>query len=90
LVEWTEDRCPPRPHGCGGALEVPSAEKVEGAQPMMVCPACHGVGKRKWSDKDREKAMGNSFPVAMENAHRIIAHAESLAIRGAKQMLERM
>jgi hypothetical protein len=88
--EWAEDRCPPRPDGCGGALQVPSsAAPIDGAQPMVTCPQCGGMGKRKWKDEEREKAMGDPFSDAMDHAHRIIAHAESLAMRRGREMLER-
>ncbi len=90
VTEWADDRCPPRPHGCGGALEVPnSAEPINGTQPMMVCAKCGGVGKRKWTDRERSLAMGETHPVGMDHAHRIIAFAESFAMRRGMEMLER-
>jgi hypothetical protein len=88
--EWAQDRCPPRPQGCGGALEVPSAaQPIDGAQPMMTCPRCGGVGKRKWTDEERVEAMGEPFEYGMDRAHWIISVAESMAMRRGKEMLER-
>lgn len=88
--EWAEERCPPRPEGCGGALVVPSSQApIDGAQPTITCPKCGGVGKRKWSDEERAKAMGDPFAIAMDHAHRIIAHAESLGTRRGMEMLDR-
>lgn len=88
--EWAEDRCAPRPEGCGGALQVPSAaEPIDGAQPMMVCPTCGGTGKRRWTDAERIEAMGLAFPEGMAQAHKIIAFAEDLAMRRGKEQVER-
>lgn len=88
--EWARDLCPPRPQGCGGALEVPSAAKpIDGAQPMMTCPRCHGIGKRKWTDEERTEALGAPFEYGMDRAHWIIAVAESMAMKRGKEMLER-
>lgn len=89
IHEWAKDKCPPRPEGCGGAREVPSAEAVQGAQPMMDCPKCKGTGVRLWTNEERVEAMGDVFAVGMDSAHRIIAHAESLAVRTYKKMLEK-
>ena len=88
--EWAGDKCPPRPEGCGGALEVPSAEKpIDGAQPMMVCPKCRGTGVRRWTDAERIEAMGRAYPAEIDQAHAIIGSAERLAISHGMKMLER-
>jgi hypothetical protein len=90
IHEWYSDLCPPRPEGCGGALEVPSAaQPIDGAQPMMTCSRCGGTGKRRWTDRERVEAMGDTFGKGMDHAHRIIAFAEDLAMRRGKEMLER-
>jgi hypothetical protein len=88
--EWANDKCPPRPDGCGGALEVPSAEKaIDGRQPMMACPRCKGNGIRRWTDDDRVERMGAGFSEGMARAHAIIGEAEALALRRARDLLER-
>lgn len=88
--EWRNDKCPARPEGCGGALEVPSAAKpVDGPQPMMVCPQCRGTGVRLWTDVERAQAMGAAFDQAMSRAHAIISLAESLAMRRGRDQVER-
>lgn len=87
--EWAFDACPPRPHGCGGAMQIPHQANTEGAQRMMLCPKCNGTGKRRYSDNERELAMGDAFPIGMETAHTIIAQAEALAMRGGMRLLER-
>jgi hypothetical protein len=88
IHEWRNDRCPQRPDGCGGAMEVPSsAQPIDGAQPMMVCPVCAGTGWRRWKDQERIEAMGEAFDKAMGIAHALISHAEDLAMkRGAEQV----
>lgn len=89
IHEWANDSCPPRPNGCGGAGEVPDHSRVEGKQPMRVCPVCSGSRMRYWSDDDRIRAIGRPFPRAMAEAHTMIARASSLAVERAKQLLER-
>lgn len=88
--EWANQACPPRPDGCGGKGEVPTAgEPVAGMQPMMTCPVCHGTTKRRWTDEERVEAMGSAFEEGMAEAHRIISTAEALALRRGRQLLER-
>lgn len=88
--EWAEDRCQPRPNGCGGAREVPSAAaEQDGRQPTMICSQCHGSGRRRWTDEERTNAMGEAFAVPMSHAHRIMAFAESLALRRGMELVER-
>jgi hypothetical protein len=88
--EWRNDKCPPRPDGCGGALEVPSSARlIDGAQPMMVCPKCRGTGWKRWSDEERRAAMEDTFSKAMGIAHALIAHAEDLAMKRGKEQVER-
>lgn len=87
--EWRNDRCPQRPRGCGGALEVPTQDGVDGAQRMMVCPICWGVGLRRWTDEERIKAMGQPFDQAMSRAHAVILYAEDLAMRRGREQVER-
>lgn len=91
VEEWASDLCPPRPAGCGGAKEVPDHDwqKLEGVQPMRSCPVCSGSGKRLWTDAERIEAMGQAFAEAMDEAHALIAWAESLAVQRGKKMLER-
>jgi hypothetical protein len=87
--EWRNDKCPQRPKGCGGALEVPAHDGVDGAQRMQVCPICRGTGLRRWSDQERLEGMGQAFDQAMSRAHAIIHYAESLALRRGKEQTER-
>lgn len=89
IHEWKNDKCPQRPNGCGGALEIPSAaQPIDGAQPMVVCPVCHGTGWRRWKDTERLEAMGNAFEKAMSIAHALIVHAEDLAMRRGREQVE--
>lgn len=87
LMEWAIDICP----ACQGARVVPSHHQtgLEGFQPMQPCSTCSGSGKRRYSDLERVEAMGEAFSRAMYTAHGIIGRAESLAVAGAKDMLER-
>ena len=89
IHEWAEERCPPRPKGCGGALVVPTQDGVDGTQRTMICSVCAGTGKRRWSDQERTQAMGAAHDEGMNQAHRIIAHAEMIAVRRGAKMLER-
>lgn len=89
IHEWVEDKCAPRPHGCGGAREVPAEQGIDGAQRMILCSQCNGTGKRRWKDEERMGAMGKAFPDAMDKAHQIIAEAEALATRRCRELLER-
>lgn len=89
VVEWAIDFCPT----CSGKGEIPDHDCHTGAQPMKVCPAdrgCGGTGKRRYSDAERIEAMGESFAKAMAAAHGIIGRAEALAVRQAREMLERL
>jgi hypothetical protein len=90
IQEWAHDKCPPRPDGCGGAKEVPSSgQPIDGRQPMMSCPQCKGTGVRRWTDDDRIERMGADFSDGMARAHAIIGEAEALALRRARDLLER-
>lgn len=86
--EWCEDACPPRPHGCGGAGEVPREDSgKDGAQRMTVCPECGGTTRRRWKDSERERAMGARYEHEMSIAHKLIADAAGLATqRGIRQL----
>jgi hypothetical protein len=85
VMEFAIDMCP----SCSGARKTPDHEGVEGTQPTSECLPCHGTGKRRYSDAERTAAMGRSFDKAMDKAHELIATAEALAVRRAKEMLER-
>jgi hypothetical protein len=85
LMEKTVDFCPK----CQGATSTPLFSGVEGAQPTVGCGDCSGTGKRKYSDQERTAAMGKPFAKEMDTALQILAWAESLAVRRAKEMLER-
>lgn len=86
LMEWTLDFCPT----CHGAKEIPNYEQVEGAQPMKPCGECRATGLRLYTDHERIEAMGEAYAKAMDNAHIILRWAESLAIRGTKDWLDRL
>lgn len=86
VQEFAVDMCP----SCLGAKEVPQFDGQEdGYQPMMSCRACSGSGKRRYTDGERAAAMGQSYAEAMNEAHRIIADAQGLAVSTAAAMLER-
>lgn len=80
VEEWAEDFCKP----CtGSGISVDSRGVVRG------CPECGGTKKRRYSDAERVSALGAAFDKPLSEAHGIIGRAEDLAVRGAKQMLER-
>lgn len=87
VQEWAIDLCPK----CKGAKVVPGHDmkELEGVQPMVPCGDCRATGKRRYTDEERVEAMGKAFNAAMDEAHAIIAWAESLAIQRGKKMLER-
>jgi hypothetical protein len=85
VQEWTVDCCPT----CNGSAQIPIQQDTDGAQPMKPCPSCDSTGKRRYSDRERIEALGGDFDKAMSTAHGIIGQAEALAVRAAKQMLER-
>lgn len=90
VQEWAIDMCPM----CHGAKEVPDSRgiEIEGRQPMKPCPptnGCGGTGKRRYSDAERMEALGAQFDRALSEAHGLIGRAEDLAVRAAKEMLER-
>jgi hypothetical protein len=89
VQEWAIDMCPI----CHGAKEIPDrGVELEGRQPMKPCPpttGCGGTGKRRYSDAERSEALGGNFDKAMAEAHGLIGRAEDLAVRTARQMLER-
>lgn len=85
LMEWAVDFCP----SCQSAGSVPDRKGLEGTQPMKPCGDCGGTGKRRYSDSERLAAMGAAHEKGMDIAHRIISWAESLAVRRARELLER-
>lgn len=85
IVEWTHDYC----MACHGAKQVPNYQNVDGAQPMKPCEHCHSTGLRLYTDPERIEAMGAPYARAMGWAHSLIAQAEALAVRSAKDRLER-
>lgn len=89
IREWALDFCPV----CKGVAEIPRFAEVEGSQPMSACPpdpvGCGGTGRRRYSDAERAEAMGQPYSEAMQEAHGLISLAHSIAIRVAKEMLER-
>lgn len=85
VMEHAIDLCPT----CAGAREVPTHAQVVGQQPMKICPTCIGTGKRHYSDSERIEAMGRAFGREMQEAHRLIAEAVSLAHQMGMRMLER-
>lgn len=74
---------------CRGSKEIPNYADHSGAQPMKACPSCDGTGLRRYSDAERTEAMGEAFSKSMEEAHRLLGWAESLAVRLVRERLER-
>lgn len=83
---------------CHGAREVPAQDGLDGAQRMVPCPpvdGCGGTGMRRYSDAERMEALGvqrsdlDKINAQMDYAHRLLAQAESEAIRTAIRLLER-
>lgn len=85
IGEWVNSAC----LTCKGAKAMPVELGVEGAQPMMECPTCHGSGLMRWTDEERLQALGGDFNKPIELAHQYIGAAVSEAERGAALMLER-
>lgn len=85
VLEFSLDFC----MTCRGAKEVPNHQDVDGLQPMRPCQDCAATGLRRFSDAERIEAMGELFSKAMEEAHRLIGWAESLAVRLVRERLER-
>lgn len=83
VQERVVDMCP----SCSGAQEVPQFAGEEGYQPMEPCAACSGTGKRRYTNAERIAAMGQPFAKQMQEAHRIIATAEGMAVEGAVRLL---
>ena len=85
ITEWVKECCPT----CMGTREMPNQQDVDGAQPMKPCTDCGASGLRKWTDKERERVLGEDYGKALGLAHAHIGAAAAEAIRGAKRMLER-
>jgi hypothetical protein len=85
ITEWAAEVCA----SCHGAGQIVFAGGKEGARPTKICGTCSGSGKRRYSDKERQDAMGEALASAMAEAHGLIGEAERLAIRGYAKMLER-
>lgn len=90
LLEWVEDAC----GVCKGKAEVPKSGEpdAEGAIPMKVCPACGGLGKRRWSDDDSWRSVLPDIPKtarAISVASNCLHDAEALAVRQTAKMCER-
>lgn len=84
--EWGIDLCP----RCKGAGKTPDfVVPIEGKQPMSECVDCWGSGKRRYTDAERTEAMGQLFAKALDEAHSLIAWAESLAVQRARDQCER-
>ncbi len=88
LVEWVEDAC----GTCTGKGQIPMhQEAAEGRQGMKQCPTCSGIGKRRYSDEERLKALGLAWlgerPLSV--AHSQIAAAEREAVQVTREMFER-
>lgn len=92
IQEWVVDQCPT----CTGRKQIPDhdIQGLEGRQPMKPCPTCSGTGRRRYEDAERAEALGDSvysgkLDRALSAAHGIIGYAERLAIRSAKELLEK-
>lgn len=89
VQEWVINFCP----SCSGKGEIPdhSIEGLEGRQPMKPCQTCAGTGLRRYDDNERREALGDleHLERGLSVAHDLIGKAERLAVRTAKELLER-
>lgn len=86
LMENVVDHC----FTCQGRGHVQSEAGV-----VKACGACHGHGKRRYSDEERQESLqlaGKEFDRAnrqLSEALKFLAMAEAEAIKTAKRMLEK-
>lgn len=86
IMESVVDNCPT----CLGRGHVTNTEGV-----VKACHTCHGHGKRRYSDEERQEALqlaGKEFDRAtrqLSEALKFVAMAEAEAIKTAKKMLEK-
>lgn len=88
IVEWTQDACVT----CEGKGLIPMHQDAgEGRQAMKQCPACTGTMKRRYSDEERQKHLGNPYLIdkPMATAHGLIGQAERVVVRVTLEMLAR-
>lgn len=57
IDEATLDMCEP----CGGAGQVKLAKDMEGRQPMITCPSCHGRRTRRYNEDDRVQKLAREW-----------------------------